>query len=102
MIRELSDETYNLIKKKYGSFIPKIHMVNGVKDNILDFYSGGKEYNYLDFYNKSILIEPRTPSLNNEKNTILLKTGNENPHNIEVTSTSALATAPSTCLPTFS
>jgi len=87
MIRELSDETYDLIKKKYGAFIPKIHMINGVKDNVLDFYRGGKEYNYLDFYNKSVLIEPRTPSLNSEKNTILLKTSDENPHNIEVTST---------------
>ena len=67
--------------------MPKIHMVNGVKDNILDYYEGGKEYNYLDFYNKYILIEPRTPSLNSEKDTMLLETSDENPHIIEVNST---------------
>lgn len=87
MTFELSNEIYDLIKTKCFNYIPKVHMINGVKDNILDFYKGGKEYNYLDFYNKNILIEPRTPSLISEKNTILLETSEENTHNIEVTST---------------
>ena len=87
MVQELSDETYKLVKKEFVNCIPKIIMINGDKNNILDYYRGGEECNYLNFYKKKILIEPRTPSLiNKNKNTILLETSKKNPHNIEITS----------------
>lgn len=87
MVQELFDETYDLIKKNYEKYIPRIHMINGVKEKVLDYYDGGKEYNYLDFYNKTILIQPKTPCFNNKNSKpILLKTSKENPHNIEITS----------------